>query len=235
LPTARSGYEQGEVPIRPAPPPRATVGQVAWLRVLAIDRRGALLNAGLPTELLLPRDQMVGRLSIGEGCLVMVHLDRGRPVATMHLDRFVSDVSEGLHDGDRVSLVIADPTDLGVKAVVDHRFWGLLYADTLFRTVRKGQRLDGWVLRVREDGRLDLTLREPGYAAVDPLTDRVLERLKAGGGFLPLTDRSPPEVIHRAFGVSKKQFKQAVGALYRRRRIVLEGDGIRLIEGTEGQ
>ena len=209
---------------------------MSWLRVLACDGRGALLDWGRPKDLWLPRSESSGRVEVGSYCLVMVHYDRDKqPTASMQLNDFIVDEAEGLEIGDRVSLVIEDTTDLGVNAIVNHKFWGLLYANELFQRVRKGQKLDGWVQLVREDKRLDLTLKAPGYVAVDSLTDQILARLKAGGGFLALTDKSPPDAIYRAFGVSKKQFKAAIGSLYKRRRVDLEDAGIRLLPGREGQ
>lgn len=203
--------------------------------MLDLDSRGALLDWGRPKELILPRSVMVGRVEVGRSVMVAVHQDDDeRPIASMFLNDFVEDISTGLRGGDRVSLVIADPTDLGVKAIVNHRFWGLLYANELFKSVRKGQQLAGFVKTVREDGKLDLTLAEPGRGAVDTLTERILDRLRVSNGFLPLTDKSPPETIARWFGVSKKQFKQAVGALYRERQVVLEADGIRWVVPRAG-
>lgn len=212
-------------------PPRASkveIGEVAWLRVLDADDERVWLDWGRPKDLFMPRRECVGRVAPGQYCLVAVFADReGRATASMRLHDFVRDASEGLSDGDKVTLVIADQTDLGTKAIVNHRFWGLLYADETFQRLRKGQRLDGWVRLVRPDGKLDLGLTPPGYGAVDPLTDVVLARIEAAGGFLPLTDKSPPEAIYAAFAVSKKQFKQAIGALYKERKITLEPGGLR--------
>ncbi|MEQ1502164.1 MAG: RNA-binding protein [Myxococcota bacterium] len=203
--------------------------------MVAVDRRGAWLDAGWTTDLALPRTEWTADLAIGDRALVIVHRDAGGPVASMKLNERIAEASVGLRVGAKVSLVVARTSDLGVVVVVDHRFWGLIFADRLFRPLRVGQRLDGWVEQVRDDGKLDITLRERGYAAVDPLTDRILDRLKASRGFLAVGDHSTPDAIRDAFGVSKKQFKQAVGALFKRRRITLEADGIRLVPGTEGQ
>lgn len=211
---------------------------MSWLRCIATDSGGALLDWGRPKDLWLPRPEQAGRVEVGQYCLVMVHLDREkRPVASMNLNDFIVDESTGLEDGDRVSLVIEDTTDLGVNAIVNHLFWGLLYKDELFQKVRKGQKLDGFVKLVREDKKLDLSLTAaaPRYVKADSLTDHILARLKASKGFLPLTDKTDPEVIYREFNVSKKQFKQAVGSLYKRRRITLEERGIRLVPGREGE
>lgn len=188
-----------------------------------------MLRWGRPEVLVLPRADEVGRVAPGDYVLVKVYRDaEHRPVASMRLNDFVTDEATGLRAGDEVSLRIADPTDLGVKAVVNDRFWGLIYASDLYRPLRKGLKIAGYVRNVREDHRLDLALTPPGYAAVDPLTDQIVARLREAGGYLAFTDKSEPEAIYRAFGVSKKQFKQAIGALYKQRRIALEERGLRL-------
>jgi predicted RNA-binding protein (virulence factor B family) len=114
--------------------------------------------------------------------------------------------------------------------VVNHECWGLLYSNELYRRIRKGQELDGFVQRVRDDGKIDLTLTQPGFSAdkIDDVAEKILTALRKSDGFLALTDKSPPQEIYAVFGVSKKVFKQALGALYKQRRISLDKDGIRL-------
>ncbi|MED5501535.1 MAG: RNA-binding protein, partial [Pseudomonadota bacterium] len=189
------------------------------------------LNWGRPKDLLLPFGEQRFRPDEGKRVLVMIYVDdRMRPVASMKLDRFLRDESEGLKAGDRVSLVISDLTDLGAKAVVNSRFWGLLYHDDMSRPLRRGDRVEGYVRRVRDDARLDLSLLPPGQARLDVAGDKVLAALADNGGFLALGDKSPADAIKARLGVSKNAFKQAIGRLYKQRRIVIEEDGIRLIE-----
>jgi predicted RNA-binding protein (virulence factor B family) len=128
-----------------------------------------------------------------------------------------------------VSLIIADKTDLGYKAVVNNSHWGLLYKNEVFQPLRKGQKLEGYIKQIRDDKKIDLMLHEPGYGKVESLTDKILSRLKQNDGYLNLSDKSPPEAIYEAFGVSKKVFKQAIGALYKKQLIRIETDGIRLV------
>lgn len=207
----------------------ARVGEVAWLRVVTVDDRGAWLDWGHPKDLLLPYKEQQGDVLAGQYCLVRVFMDDDeRPTASMRLDEFLAEEAVGLEPNAKVSLVVADTTDLGVKVVVNHRYWGLVYANEVFKRLRKGQKLDGWVKPLRADGRLDISLNPLGYGAVQPLVDVIVARLEARGGFLPLHDKSPPEAIQATFGVSKKVFKQAVGALYKQGRITLEPEGIRL-------
>jgi predicted RNA-binding protein (virulence factor B family) len=124
-------------------------------------------------------------------------------------------------------LLIADPTELGVKAVVDNTHWGILYQNEIFRPLRKGQKLTGYIKKVRDDHKLDLTLHEPGYGKIEPLADRILAELDKNDGLLKLGDKSPPEAIYQMFGASKKAFKQAIGALYKKHLIVIEDHSIR--------
>ncbi|GGX84060.1 hypothetical protein GCM10007160_09130 [Litchfieldella qijiaojingensis] len=215
--------------------PPARYGEVAYLQVVTVNDTGAFLDWGQPKDLLLPYGEQRFRPEPGKRVLVMIYEDdRGRPVASQRLDRFITDEAYGLALGDKVELMIAERTDLGVKAVVDHRFWGLLYHDDLPQTPRRGQRLTGYVKRVRDDGRLDLSLLPPGAARLDSVGDKVLETLRSNHGYLALCDKSPADEIKARLGVSKSAFKQAIGRLYKKRLIVIEDEGIRLLaEGDD--
>lgn len=215
--------------------PLAEVGEVALLKVVTVNATGAFLDWGRPKDLLLPFGEQDFRPTVGKSVLVMIFADdQGRPVASQRLDRFIKDAAEGLAPGDAVTLVIGDRTELGVKTVVEHRFWGLLYHDEYqavgSRPPRRGERLTGYVKRVRDDGRLDLTLQPLGGARRDLAGERIMAALDDGQGFLALTDKSPASAIKARLGISKNAFKQAIGGLYRQRLIRLEADGIRRVE-----
>lgn len=215
--------------------PLAEVGEVALLKVVTVNATGAFLDWGRPKDLLLPFGEQDFRPAVGKSVLVKINVDeQGRPVASMRLDRFVKDEAEGLAAGDAVTLVIGDRTELGVKAVVEHRFWGLVYRDEYqavgSRPPRRGERLTGYVKRVRDDGRLDLTLQPLGGARRDLAGERIMAALDDGQGFLALNDKSPASAIKARLGISKNAFKQAIGGLYRQRRIRLEAAGIRRVE-----
>ncbi|MGM0983146.1 MAG: CvfB family protein [Pseudomonadota bacterium] len=210
--------------------PRAAVGDVAYLEVVTVNDTGAFLDWGHPRDLLLPYGEQRFRPGVGKRVLVMIYEDQqGRPVASQKLERFIADEATGLRAGDEVALVIADQTDLGYKAVVDYRFWGLLYRDDVNRPLRRGQRVSGYVKRLRDDGRLDLSLLPPGEARLDVVGDQVLKALRESGGYLPLGDKSDAAEIKARLGVSKNAFKQAIGRLYKRQLISLEPGGIRLV------
>ncbi|SDL55187.1 hypothetical protein SAMN05661010_01967 [Modicisalibacter muralis] len=233
-PVTRPGASSRERAPHGEPRPLARLGEVAFLKVVTVNDTGAFLDWGLPKDLLLPYGEQRSRPGVGKRVLVMVHEDaRGRPLASMRLDKFIADEASGLSQGDKVELTIAEATDLGVKAVVDHRFWGLIYHDDMPQPLRRGQRLDGYVRRIRDDGRLDLALVPPGPARLDVVGDQILAALGRNQGYLTLSDKSPADEIKTRLGMSKSAFKQAIGRLYKRRLIAIEERGIRLLPDTE--
>lgn len=210
--------------------PLAQADEVAWLKVVSVNYVGAFLDWGLPKNPLVPFSEQHYEMEVGKSYLVKLFLDdKGRIAATTKLDEWLEEESVDFKPGQKVSLIIADKTDLGYKAVVNNTHWGLLYKNEVFQPLRKGQRVEGYIKQIRDDKRIDLMLHEPGYGKVEPLTDKILARLKQRDGYLALSDKSPPETIYAAFGVSKKVFKQAIGALYKKQLILIEKDGIRLV------
>lgn len=212
--------------------PAAELGQVAWLKIVDVNSVGAFADWGLPKDLFIPFGEQQHPLNKTDHALVRVYLDnQGRLAGSTRIDHWIKDSSENLKQGEKVSLVIADKTELGFKAVINHEYWGLLYSNELYRRIRKGQVMDGYIKRIREDGKVDLSLNQPGFSKskLDGVATAILAALEENDGFLALTDKSPPPDIYAAFGVSKKVFKQAVGALYKQRRISLEQSGIRLL------
>jgi predicted RNA-binding protein (virulence factor B family) len=153
----------------------------------------------------------------------------GRLMGTMRLHRHLDKTQPNYQVGQTVELVIAEETELGFKAVINHSHWGLLYKSEVSAALVPGDELPGFIRAVREDGKIDLRLDPEGYGRVKPLADNILEALQAAGGQpLPFHDKTDPAVIREKFGASKKAFKQAVGKLFRQRRIELTEEGIRL-------
>jgi predicted RNA-binding protein (virulence factor B family) len=209
--------------------PLAQVDDIAWLKVVSLNYVGAFLDWELPKDLLVPFSEQYHEMEVGRSYLVKVFLDdQNRIAATTKIDKFLSDESVDYEVGQKVSLIIADKSDLGVKAIINNSHWGMLYENELFQPVRKGQKLEGYIKRIREDRKIDLILHQPGYGKVVSLTDSILAKLKANNGVLLLSDKSPPETIYAAFGVSKKVFKQAIGALYKQQLITIDKAGIKL-------
>jgi len=210
--------------------PLAQVDDIAWLKVVSLNYVGAFLDWGLPKDLLVPFSEQHHEMEVGKSYLVKVFLDdKNRIAATTKIDRFIEDESVDFEVGQKVSLIIADKTELGFKAIVNHTHWGLLYQNELFQPLKRGQKLDGYIKQIREDGKIDLNLNQPGYGKVVSLTDDILNKLKANNGTLMLSDKSPPEAIYATFGVSKKVFKQAIGALYKKQLISIDKNGITLV------
>lgn len=211
--------------------PAAQVGEVAYLLVKDCNNIGGFLEWGLTKDLFVPFSEQTFELKKGQTVLVKLYLDnQNRIAASTRLDHLLSDDVEGLAYGDSVSLIVGDKTTLGYKAVINHRFWGLLYDNELYQPIKKGQKLTGYIKKVRGDNKVDLSLVKPGYSKnkIESVCDDILEKLNQHDGQLLLNDKSPPEAIHSVFGVSKKIFKQAVGSLYKQRLIIIEAKGIKL-------
>ncbi len=214
--------------------PMAQRGEVAHLRVVGTTKAGAFLAWGLPQDLFLPWQEVKSaqRRVIKEGQKVTVFIftdAEGRIAASARLDDFLTDAAEGFREGEKVSLLVGDRTDLGVRVIVNHRHWGLVHTSDIFGQLTRGETREGYVKGLREDHKLTLTLQAPGYAKVDSLTQGVLAVLTQRGGYLAVTDQTKPEAIYALFGISKKAFKLALGALYKQRRICIEAEGIRLV------
>lgn len=212
--------------------PLAQVDDIAYLKVVSVNYYGAFLKWGMKKELLVPFSEQHHELEVGESYFFKLFLDdKKRVVATTKLNQFIADEIEvgDVLVGQKVDLLIADKTDLGIKAIVNNRYWGLLYENEVFQTLIKGQHVDGYIKTIRDDLRLDLTLYKIGYKKVELLTDRILQSLHENGGTLAVGDKSEPAAIYTLFGVSKKVFKQAIGALYKKELIIIEQNMIRLV------
>ena len=211
--------------------PLAMVGECAWLRVVSTSKFGAFLDWGLPKDLLVPFREQADNLREGQYCIVRIYLDpiSNRIAASTRLDRFLNQEPPTYTPGEKVSLLNFTKTDLGYKMIVNHAHWGILFYNEVFQTLQRGQQLEGYIKNVRPDGKLDLNLQPTGYRKVTDLTDIILNYLQDHNGFMPLTIKHPPEEIYAVFGVSKKTYKQAIGALYKKRLIEFTPDGTKLV------
>lgn len=209
--------------------PKAMRNEFAWLQVVEVSAVGAFLDWGLRAkDLLVPFSEQQQKMTKGNWYLVYVYLDEltSRLVASGKLSRFFEHQQMDLKSGDEVELLVGKQTDLGFNVVVNNRYRGLIYHNEIFQPVRPGFRLQGFVNRIREDGKLDIQLDAPGAARIEPNAKKILDYLKQKGGFLEITDKSDPELIKDRFAMSKKTFKKAIGLLYKQRLIRLEGEGI---------
>ena len=215
--------------------PRAMVDEFACLRVVSVNQKvGAFLDWGMPKDLLLPFREQVGPVHLGQMVPVFIHLDEqtGRIVASGRLERFLSEDTPIYRAGQPVKCLVIRQTPLGFVAVIANSHLGMFFADALPEPLQLGQRVNAFIRNVRPDGKIDLSLDAAGYQRVIGITDRILEALERNGGSLPYDDDSTPESIRDAFGVSKKAFKQALGKLYKHRRIRFCQPGIQLLDAT---
>ncbi len=212
--------------------PYAQVDDVAWLKVAMVSDVGAFLDWGLAKDLLLPFSEQTQKVVEGRSYLVKIFLDESnRVAASMVLDDFIQDEAFYFNPGQKVDLVIADETDLGIKAIINNEYWGVLYKNEVFQKLRKGQKTTGYIKKVREDNKIDLVLQIEKYTdKVESVTEKVLTKLKSQGGVMLINDKSPPDVIYKTFGVSKKVFKQSIGTLYKKRIILIDKDSISLVK-----
>jgi predicted RNA-binding protein (virulence factor B family) len=215
--------------------PTAMVGEFAALRVVSANPGvGAFLDWGLSKDLFLPLREQSQRVSPGDVVVAYIFVDikTDRIVATTRINRRLNVVPPDYVEGQPVDLLVAGRTTLGYNAIVCSAHMGLLYHNELPEPLAIGQKIDGYVKAVRPDGKIDLAIDPSGYGRVAPLKEQLLEALASAGGRLPYSDSSSPADIRRVFGVSKKAFKQAIGALYRERQIAIEDGGIRRLGGA---
>lgn len=227
-------HDSEDRPVATLKHPKAMPGEFACLEVLAITGVGAFLDWGLPKDLLLPFGEQKERLQVGKSYVVRVHLDEasGRIIASRRIGRHLDPTPPDYRAGQQVELLIYGRTDLGFQAIIEGRHSGLLFGSEVFRPLRAGEKTSGYIVKIHPDGKIDLSLQPPGRARVNDLEARIEQELKLRGGFLPLSDATPAAEIQRQLGVSKKSFKQAVGALFRKRKISIGSDGIRTHEGA---
>ncbi len=215
--------------------PLATVGEFAAMKVVSInDRVGAFLDWGLAKDLLLPFREQERSVRVGQRVVVFVYLDpkTERIVATTRLQRHLNPDRPFYRNSQPVNLLITGATPLGYQAIVENAHSGLLYRDNITTPLQIGQRLKGFVRNIRPNGQIDLSLDAAGYKRVAPLTDQIVKALEEGGGRLAFDDDSSPEAIRQKFAVSKKAFKQALGKLYKARRIGFLKPGIGLLDNS---
>ena len=212
--------------------PKARVGEFAYLEVVANTSVGAFLDWGLDKDLLVPFSEQHRAMEVGHFYLVYVYINNAddRIVATSKIDKIIDD--DKAHDfkaQQAVNLIIANSTDLGYKAIINHSHWGVLYKNEVHQRLSFGQSIKGFIKHVRPDGKLDLSL-QGGQITRDKNTTLILDYLKNKNGFAPVHDKSDPKLISELFGMSKGAFKKAIGGLYKQRIIRIEKDGIHLLE-----
>ncbi len=217
--------------------PKAQVGECAYLKAISRNRVGVFLDWGLPKDLLVPFSEQQKPMQKGYSYTVYLFVDEAtdRIAASSRLEEHLSDDASGFAPRQPVDLLIYGRSDLGFKAVVDGTHLGQLYDNETFRRLHYGERVRGYIKQVRDDGRIDLVLQRPSHLERDRLGEAILTDLRDQGGVSMLTDKSPPEAIYEAFGVSKASYKKALGQLYRQRQIEITKEKITLLSDTAQQ
>ena len=224
--------DSDDIPIATTLHPKAQVGQFACLKVTDTNRVGAFLDWNMPKELLVPFSEQKERMVRDRFYVVYVYQEQQsyRIVASSKLGKFLDPGTHRYTSGQAVSLMICDRTDIGYTAIINNLSTGLLFDQDIDRPVRMGMKFDGFIKRVRADGKLDVCLKKPGFdqQAVLDLSNTIVARLKAEHGFLPFNARTDAQLVQKEFAVSKRLFKMAIGGLYKKRLIRIDEDGIRL-------
>ena len=211
--------------------PKAVVGECAYLKVVDVNRIGAFLDWGLPKDLLVPYNQQQKPMQKGYSYMVYLFVDEHseRIAGSSRLEDFLTEEPAQLKPNQPVDLMIYGNSDLGFKAVVDGRYLGQLYRNEVFRALHYGEKLPGFIKRVRSDGKIDIALQPAAHLARNSLAETILAHMKDNNGISTLTDRSPPEDIYKAYGVSKATYKKALGLLYKNRQIIIEKHQLTLV------
>lgn len=212
--------------------PFATADTFAFLEAKQVNEIGAFMDWGMDKDLLVPFREQAQRMEAGKSYVVFVYVDEptDRLVGSTKLSRFIIREDIDVQEGDIVDLLVYSETDLGFNAIVNDLYTGLIYKNEIFEAIRIGDKMQGFVKRVREDEKIDLSLQKSGYELVDDVKWRILKLMKEEKGFLALNDNSTPEEIKAKLSISKKAFKKAIGALYRERLVKLTDKGVELIE-----
>lgn len=212
--------------------PYAMVDDFVLLKVTSVNQIGAFLDWGLPKDLLVPYNQQKQKMEEGRWYMVKVYLDNisKRIAASAKLDSFLDNLPPNYSIGQEVDLIICNETELGYKTIINGSHWGMLFHNDVFQPLKRGLKLKGFIKNVREDEKIDVCLQKPGYDKIDGIAQKILEYLRKNNGFMSITDKSSPDLIYQLFSVSKKAYKNAVGALYKKGLVVLEEEGTRLVE-----
>ncbi|MBU0961225.1 MAG: type I-B CRISPR-associated protein Cas8b1/Cst1 [Proteobacteria bacterium] len=210
--------------------PYATVGQFSKLQVVSNSSSGSYMDWGLGIDLFVPKSEQQDNMKEGNSYVVFIFLSNknNRIIASSKLEKFLSSQPPHYEEGEEVDLLIYDKTDLGFRAVVNSSHDGMIYENEVFQKLFIGEQLKGYIKKIREDLKIDLSLQQPGYQKVDDISQTILDTIKEHGGRIALTDKSPPQDIYSQFGVSKKTFKKAIGSLYKKRLIIIDASGVQL-------
>lgn len=212
--------------------PYATVGEFKFMEVRSANQMGAFLDWGIMKDILVPFKEQKTEMKEGRWYLVYIRLDHvtQRIMGSARIEKFLNNTPPPYKINEEVNILIADETEIGYKVIINNSHWGLIYRNEVFQRLEKGEELKAYIKEIREDEKIDVSLTKLGFEKVGGVASIILDSLEAQGGFLNVHDKSEPELIYSLFRCSKKSFKQAIGTLYKQKRIIIESNGIRLIK-----
>ena len=213
--------------------PLLRVGEAGYLRVVDKTAHGAFLDWGLyGKDLFLPNRNQQGGIIAGRSYIVYLYEDSvtGRCVATCKLKSFINNDSITVAPRQEVDLLVASESPIGYRVIINNRHWGMPYRNQLFRPIAVGDRTKGYVRKLTEDNRIDVSLQQEGFAQVKDSAEVLLQLVRDNGGFLPLNDDSAPEEVNRLTQTSKKVFKRSLGMLLKRGAVTVDEQGIKINE-----
>ncbi len=212
--------------------PYVLVGEFEKMNVVGTSEAGAFLGWGLEDDLFVPKSEQQNSMKQGQSYVVYTFLSpkTNRIAASSKLNKFLDQAVPKYNIGEEVELLVYAETEMGYSVVVNGSHSGLIYQNEVFQVLELGQRLKGYVKKIREDQKIDIRLQQAGFHQVDGISQDILKIIKKSGGKVDVTDKSKPEVIYSMFGVSKKNFKKAIGTLYKKRYIVIGANSIKLAE-----
>lgn len=218
-----------ERPVATTLAPFIKLDEFARLRCVDVSEVGAFLDWGMEKHLFVPFGEQAYPMEKGRWYLVFCYLDEktDRLVASSKVNHFLDNSQLTVEPYEQVDLIVANKTDMGYNVIINGLHQGLVYHSDVFQELHPGDKMKGWITKIREDQKIDVTLQRPGYRSIEPNADKVMEVLGENNGFLPLHDKSSPTAIYETLHMSKKSFKRAIGKLYKKRLITIEnGKGI---------
>ena len=225
-------FDSDDLLIATTEKPKVEVGCCEMLKVVDINHAGAFMDWGLPKDLLVPYNEQQKPMEVGYSYVVYVYYDEAsdRIAASTKLSHHLDEQPVWLKPRQSVNLQIASRTELGYKAIIDDKYLGLLFRADAYRPLKIGERLPGFVKSIRSDGKIDLLISQATLQGDHELSQQIVQYLTDQGGTSTLTDKSDPEEIYRVFKVSKKKYKQALGNLYKSRKITITPGLVQLVE-----
>ena len=212
--------------------PKAVVGEIAKMKVVSVTKQGAFLDWGLMKDLFVPASKQVSGMRLGGEYLVMLYIDEmtGRVAATEKVENLMSNEELTVKEMEPVDLLVYRTSELGYVMIINNKHIGILHGNEVFQQLEIGDKVKGFIKKIRPDNKIDLVLGKPGYSKVEEEGEKILRLLNENNGYLPYNDKSDPTDIYAFFGMSKKAFKMTTGNLYKQKKIQFTQTGIQIIE-----